>query len=288
MPSCMACFADATMTEHRGSLGGLLAFIFNVCLFGLAVSLGNLAPTARVQAFAVWLSLSLIALLLLVRKPRESERSKNPRLLSILHERRLALYLMPWIMFCLVNSLEAPILNRFFGPDFFAYVPVAELAIGSLSALIGGLFADRMGRKLIAIIGFALLGLGYAVLGLFPETRMSWFLYVAVDGIAWGMFVVIFFIVVWGDLAGTLIKEKYYLIGGLPFLLSWFVQLVIEPYVEQISIYTAFSLASFLLFLAVIPLMFAPETLPEKNIQQRELRKYADSAKKLKESHTSQ
>jgi Na+-transporting NADH:ubiquinone oxidoreductase subunit NqrB len=130
-----------------------------------------------------------------------------------------------------------------------------------------------------------MLGLGYAVLGLFPEFTVSRYLYVAVDGTAWGMFVVIFFMVLWGDLAGSMNKDRYYLIGGLPFLLSWLIQLPVESIAESISIYTAFSFASFFLFLAVLPLLYAPETLPEKKIRDRELKSYIEKAKKAKEKH---
>jgi hypothetical protein len=58
-----------------------------------------------------------------------------------------------------------------------------------------------------------------------------------------------------------------------------------ESFVEQISLYAAFSLASFFLFVAVMPLMFAPETLPEKKIELRRLRKFAEDAKKAKEKY---
>jgi hypothetical protein len=45
----------------------------------------------------------------------------------------------------------------------------------------------------------------------------------------------------------------------------------------------AFSLASFFLFLAILPLIYAPETLPEKRIQERKIKKYAEEAKKVVE-----
>jgi hypothetical protein len=109
---------------------------------------------------------------------------------------------------------------------------------------------------------------------------------VVVDSIAWGIFVVLFFLTLWGDLSDNLLKDKFYLLGGLPFLLSWFVQLIIEPYITSISIYAAFSLASFFLFLAVVPLMFAPETLPEKMLRERELRSYIERAKRVREKFT--
>ena len=280
MPSSMALFADSSTTEKRGRLGGLLAFVLDICLFFLALLLGLLSSAGRVQVFMIWLGFGLVASLLLRKEIGHAQGMKNPRLLAILRERRFVYYLLPWIMFCLVNSLEAPILRNFFGAGFFEFALIAESAISSLCALVGGFFADKVGRKIVAIVGFALLGVGYAALGLFSNIHSSWYLYVAVDGIAWGMFVLLFFMVMWGDLAGDMLKEKYYLLGGLSFLLSWFVQLIIEPYVELISVYAAFSLAAFFLFLAVLPLMYAPETLPEKAMRDRELKQYIEKAKK--------
>jgi len=62
--------------------------------------------------------------------------------------------------------------------------------------------------------------------------------------------------------------------------------LLLDPSsIELISPYTAFSLASFFLFMAVLPLLYAPETLPEKKIELRRLRKFADDAKKAKEKY---
>jgi hypothetical protein len=37
------------------------------------------------------------------------------------------------------------------------------------------------------------------------------------------------------------------------------------------------------LFLAVLPLLYAPETLPEKKIRDKELKSYIEKAKKAKE-----
>ena len=50
---------------------------------------------------------------------------------------------------------------------------------------------------------------------------------------------------------------------------------------NNIELTAAFSLASFFLFVAVMPLVFAPETLPEKKMELRRLRKFVDDAKKI-------
>jgi MFS family permease len=284
MPLSMAYFSDMTITENRGKLGGIAWFVTGVSLFVLGFLMSLLGFVSVAQVFAAWFGIILV-ILYLSRHSISLQDAKIPKLRQILQRRDLFLYLVPWIMFCLINWLEAPIQEDFFGQEFFSIARVTELAISSASALVGGVFADWTGRKRVAISGFVLLGVGYAILGIFPNSMLAWYLYVAFDSVAWGIFSMVFFIVLWGDLAQDMVKEKYYLVGGLPFLLSAFVQVVIEPYIKLISIFAAFSLASFFLFLAVIPLMYAPETLPEKRIRERELKDYIEKAKKIKEKH---
>ena len=130
-----------------------------------------------------------------------------------------------------------------------------------------------------------MLGIAYAVLGLFPETFFSWYLLIVLDGVAWGIFSLVFYMVVWADLARDRIKEKYYLVGILPFLISSYIRILFTPHAELGDVSTAFSLASFFLFLAVLPLLYAPETLSEKEIEKKRLRKYLEDVKKVKRKH---
>jgi hypothetical protein len=59
----------------------------------------------------------------------------------------------------------------------------------------------------------------------------------------------------------------------------------VKPFLGKIETSTAFSIASFFLFIAVLPLIYAPETLPEKKIKERELRDYVEKAKKTKDKY---
>ncbi|MEA2090282.1 MAG: MFS transporter, partial [Thermoproteota archaeon] len=147
----------------------------------------------------------------------------------------------------------------------------------------GGFFADLVGRKRVAVAGFVALGIAYAILGFFPDMLIFQWFYSIVGAVAWGMFTTVFLMTIWADLSQSTTREKYYAIGGMPFLLSGVIPLLAEPYSKEISVHAAFSLASFFLFLAVLPLMYAPETLPEKKIQLRKLRKYVEEAKKKAE-----
>jgi len=91
----------------------------------------------------------------------------------------------------------------------------------------------------------------------------------------------------WGDLGQYQIKEKYYVLGGLPYLLANFLYVLIKPIASSNpdTVSTAFTIASFFLFLAILPLIYTTETLPEKKIKERELNNYLQNAQKVKEKY---
>jgi hypothetical protein len=105
------------------------------------------------------------------------------------------------------------------------------------------------------------------------------------DGIAWGILSLIFYLVIWSELAGKRNKEKYYLMGITPFLIASYIQVLFAPHAKAVEVSAAFSLASFFLFVAVLPLLYAPETMPRKKIELKRLRKFAEDAKKIKEKY---
>ena len=75
-------------------------------------------------------------------------------------------------------------------------------------------------------------------------------------------------------------REKYYVLGCMPFLFSNLISILVKPFAEIIPIASSFSLASLFLFLAVLPLLYAPETLSEKIMKARELKNYIAKAQK--------
>jgi MFS family permease len=52
-----------------------------------------------------------------------------------------------------------------------------ENLLAGIVAVISGFFADSVGRKRLTLAGFTLLGLGYAILGLFPMNSLGWWFY---------------------------------------------------------------------------------------------------------------
>jgi MFS family permease len=285
-PSCLAYFADATDVENRGTYGGITWGAIGLSVLALVLVTSNFVPAQSFEALALWRLLGFIAFLPVSRDERKANSAKHtPSYRYILGRRDMMLYLLPWILFSLVNFTEAPILKNSFGDNAAQLAAFVEVAISGVFAVVGGFLADIVGRKRIAIMGFVLLGLEYAFLSIFSTTQGTWYLYTLFDGIAWGMFAAVFFMTMWGDLAQNSQKERYYLLGGLPYLLASYLSELVTPFLGVIQTSAAFSLASFFLFLAVLPLMYAPETLSEKRIKEMELRNYLEKAKKVKEKY---
>jgi MFS family permease len=285
LPSSLAYFADTTVVENRGRSGGIVWCAVGFSILGLSLLTNMLEPFQATIALAIWRAAGLIVFHVLSRMRNALKPPTSvPSYKFILNRRDVVFYLLPWIMFCLVNFAEAPILINLFG-ELQAFLGSVEFAITGFFAIVGGILADLIGRKRVVITGFVILGIAYAVLSLLGMSKPSWYVYTVCDGIAWGMFASVFFMTLWGDLAEDGQKEKYYVLGGLPYLLATFLPVLAKPFVRGIETVTAFSLASFFLFLAVLPLMYAPETLPEKKIREMELRSYAERAKKIKEKY---
>lgn len=281
LPSCLSYFAEKTSVENRGFTGGVTWSSVGLTVFLFAFALVVLGNWQILVLLAGWRLIGSIGFLGLIRKDKKVVEQKPPSYLKLIRKKEILLYLFPWIMFCIINFIEAPILAGFFGAETFAYIQVLEFAVIGIFAVVGGFVADVFGRKRVVIAGFVMLGVEYAILSLFSNSQATFYLFLALDGVTWGLLFSVFFTTVWGDLGENREKEKYYTLGGLPYLLSNLLSIIIGPYVVNIPSGLAFSFASFFLFMAVIPLMYAPETLPEKAMKDRELKSYVEKAQKL-------
>jgi hypothetical protein len=285
VPASIGNFADGTPIENRAKLGGLVLFVNGVGAFLFGTFMIN-DIILQAIILATWRMSGLILFLLLKRSQKDIEKHSSVSYRYIVSQRSFILYIIPWIMFSLVNYLSIPIQFKILSEEQVKLFVTIESALAGIFAILGGFLSDTFGRKRIAIIGFVMLGLSYAILGIYPENLFSWYLYTLVDGTAWGIFYVIFIMTLWGDLSYGVSTDKYYAIGGLPYFVSNFLRLTIGAYIaETILAYAIFSFTAFFLFLAVLPLMFAPETLPEKKLRERELREYIEKAKKIKEKY---
>lgn len=286
LPSCMGYFTSHTSLETRGRLGSMMILftLLSVVILKTFV-IGNIIMQTLV--LAAWRGFGLLSFVLL--KPSGEKiaiEEKTPSYKTILSKRPFMLYFIPWIMFSLVNYLTTPVADNVFEQSMIATLLIIENGLAGVFAIIGGFLVDTVGRKRMAIVGFVALGLSFAILGTSPQSYLSWYFHTAVDGIAWGILIVIFITTVWGDLSNNAPSDKYYAIGVFPFFISRFLPLVIaDQIVDIVPAYAIFSFTAFFLFLAVLPLVYAPETLPEKAIKDRELKIYINEAQKIKEKY---
>lgn len=283
MPSCLTFFADITTFKNRGSVAGLIFFISSATTPAIIVASTNFISSAL--AAVIWRGLCSVVLTL-VKTKEGITKNKHPSFVTVVTNKQLLSYLIPWLMFSLIYGFQKVTLEHAIHADLYKFLRIIQSIFGTISAILSGLFCDRIGRKRIVIYGFVSLGISYAILGVAPNSLLSLYFYSIIDGASWGIFIVMFVLVLWGDISSVTShpKERYYAIGGAPFFLADLIGFILKPYL-QIEVNAAFSVASFFLFLAVIPLMYAPETLPEKIIRRKELERYIKEAEKIREKY---
>ncbi len=280
MPNCMEYFKRSTDNGNRGRYAGLILLLGGVGLFSLR--LAGSAFEIAIFVLIIWRLAGLFGVFLVKPFKDSVEKSNNVSYGEVFSQRAFILYLIPWLLFSLVDYLSIPVQVTILGQSTVTFLQIIENIISGVCALAAGFLIDRFGRKQAAIGGFALLGLSYAVLGLYPNELTSWYVYTVFDGITWGILGVLFVFVIWGEINQHSSSDKYYAIGILPFFFSRFLGLVLTNYlsVSITSSYALFSFIAFFLFLAVLPLVYAPETLPEKLMKDRDLKSYVENAKK--------
>jgi MFS family permease len=273
--------------ENRGKIGGITILFSGLGMLALGATLVNSIFVVSI-ILVLWRATAL-AIFLLSRPPEKSQQSELSKssYKGIFSQQSFLLYFVPWVMFSLVNYLSTYIELNVLGTATFTLLTAIETGLIAVFALVGGFFIDSIGRKRVAIVGFVMIGVGYAVLGLYPLNPFSWYFNIVADGIAWGFFFVIFVVTIWGDLSHTEPSDKYYALGVLPFFISKLLELLIgEDIAGMVSENALFSFIAFFLFLAVLPLIYAPETLPEKHMKERELKSYLEKARKEAEKYS--
>lgn len=279
-PVLLGYYSTVTKSINRAKISGLVIFL--TCTSFVPVILLARSPVSTAVTLAVWKLCGLLAIILL--KPSETKIYKEDTISykSILKTREIILYLIPWLMFSMVNNFAIPALNIEFGSSIITPLTMAENVIAGIFAVITGFIADRFGRKRLLFLGFTLMGFGCATLGLFPLSMSGLYFYTLVDGIAWGIFTTLFILTIWSDIAGERNAEKFFIIGILPYMFSVFLQIVFDQFMANsvIDFVSIFFFLSIFLFIAVTPLYLAPETLSKKDKRANDLRSYLVQAQK--------
>jgi len=288
-PFSFSFFAENISVEKRGRVSGIALLIAGLFSTSFTFML-KLLKFGGFMAFLTCFTILGVALLWFLNPSRRYKKDVARPFITVLTNRYYLLYLIPWVIFCAIDALEVPILKSYltqtYDPEFEEPLILIYTFVTSFSFILSGFLLDYYGRKKALISGFIVLGVAYAIIGIAAQLNLSWYIYFIFYGLASALFITIYTMVIWGDLSPEGLTEGYYVLGLFPFFVVTALSEFAIPYVLQIPVSAAFSFASFFLFVAVFPLMFAPETLPEKTLKERELKSYIEKAKRVREKFT--
>jgi MFS family permease len=279
---CYPCFtaflADSTVIEERARVSGLifLATFVMLMLAANAVELFNFGLIGIVLLSIFLRSTSYLALIL---DPCDRERGKEKSWRAVLAHKDFAYYLFPWLMFNIASGLISFVWTGLPPEPGYAWAQAIGEPLHFLGAgvfgFLAGFIADRVGRKQPIIIGMVMLGVSFAFLGL-ATSPLSVLVYLTISGVAWG-FLMVVYLSVPGDLANHSPKEKFYALGIIiPLIIYIGLPGVSEFLNIGVPANTLSSVLSIILFLSIIPVLRAKETLPETKKHAREVREYLD------------
>ena len=277
LPGCFSLFGRQTRIEERGRIA---CFAFIPILF--ATFLVRLAFTSLemiLLAMAVW-RLLYIPIFRFVGLPT-TWRAEEPR--RVFPMTVTLSYLSSWFMFGAIDRYSLLAITHTHGLNILNFMRTLSLCAGVVGALIGGFIVDLLGRRPSSLLGFVGLGIAYTLLSINPHGIGHLIVYSVLDGLTWGLLTLTYTFVVWGDLSPKRpVMERYYALGFAAYLLSSIPVDLLGEVLVEIPLNMAFSVSAFFLFLAVLPLWSAPETVPSEVFEHRRLRAYIRKAKRMK------
>jgi len=280
-PSALAFVADSTSMEDRGRVSGTLlfsAYIVLVLMLGITLQCESIQSILLCAAFR---GISLLALLI---DPCERIQGKEKTWLAIIRTPGFGLYFLSWLLFLAADGISSFVeswIPQSKIESLAGLAMVLTFVSPAFTGLISGIISDRYGRKNSIIVGLGTLGISYAVFSIIISP-ISWLTTQIIYGAAWGIVLVNYYFTVIGDFSSRGSKERFYALGGVvPLILSMVFPLFSEIYIISVSISIIYPLLSILLFVAVILLFYAPETLHRKIIRQKKFKAHIKNVKKL-------
>ena len=278
LPTSMAFIADYSHVDERARVSGLTIFTTFILAISamIAVEIFAIGLPTLILLFAIVRSTSFLGLVL----DKFDVKDKVKEELAKPDSKDFFFYIIPWMMFVLVGMLAWSLIPQ---DQFESAVSIGRILRFICIAVFGivtGFIADRLGRKPAIIIGLIIFGISFTILG-FSMEELTVVIYLTASGVAWGSFFAMY-LVIPGDLSVTGSREKFYafltilpliLLGGIPYL----------PGVAEFTRYSsAFAhILSLILFLSIVPVLRANETLPEPKMRERRLKEHVEKIGKL-------
>jgi MFS family permease len=203
---------------------------------------------------------------------------------SVISYRDFASYVVPWILFNTAVGLlmwwNIPPTPEFIEAAAIG-IPLAYVFI-ALFGFVAGFVADYFGRKQPIIISFVMLGVSFALLS-FTLTPLTLLIYYATYGVAWG-FLFTLYLAVPGDLSHSGSREKFYALGTMtPLIVYMGLSSAPDFLLIELPASVLAPILTIILFLSVLPVLRASETLPESTIRERKMKNHIEKVGKLVE-----
>jgi MFS family permease len=128
-----------------------------------------------------------------------------------------------------------------------------------------------------------LYGISSALAGISTNFALLYFVYFA-NGFSWGILLVMYTFVIWGDLSNKENCAKMYAIGFIVFYLTQGIGLLPLGQILQIPLVISSLGSCLLIFLSNIPIFLAPELLPSDFREKMRLKLHMSAVKKMKQS----
>ena len=278
LPASMACMADSTDVGERGRVSGTIVLMSFLMTFitPVLVRLLSLGVVAAILITAFVRSTSLISLLF-----DSFDKTKNGLRTYSKAGRDFFYYLFPWVIFVITSGAVFYMIPSDPENQALQIGSILRFVFIAVFGFVTGIVADRFGRKRPLIIGLAMFYSSFAIVGFEMNTTTAMIFYLA-TGVAWGSLLVVFLSVP-GDLSTSSSRAKYYAAGTmLPIIIllgvtsgpmpDLFASLANSPSLVVIN---------FALFLTIIPIFLAKETLPTDKIKARKMKEHIDKLEKI-------
>ena len=290
-PYSLKLLSDCTAIEERGRISGiylLLSFIMIASAMVTKIAL-ELGLIGIIIVLMIIKSTGFLALIIsdCVVSTEVNYKKRIESWFSVLRKRNLILYLIPWLMFLIVAVLTDHLVWADIqkNADYEMVMEVTRplnYAGTAIFGLISGIITDRLGRKYPIVAGLVILGISSIFLGIVPS-KISVFIHMITMGAAFG-FLMVTYTVVPGDIASNSKEKIYALIAVIPLTIYGGIGAIPRALDLTASATILSPILSVILFLSILPVLQAQETLPKKIINERKIKEHMKKVGELMEN----
>jgi hypothetical protein len=278
--SAYTLFWNTTEGLKRSRIAGLIGFMALICYFIIYFLSLELNYSENIALCFLLITTTAIGGVFVVETAEKSAFRKDEMYFP--EKRTILLYTAPWLLFSLLNVTLAKntVISPITSSSMFLILFGSQVVGGVCGALIGGYFADKVGRRLTLVFSVVLYGVSIAFKG-FTDNGVALLFSFIGEGLTWGIFLTLYSFVIWGDLSNNKNASRTYAIG----LAAFYGTAAIGTFnlMSGVSIVNSTLISCMLIFLAIIPIALAPELLPSETQEKSRLQKYMATARKISE-----